>query len=280
MANPAEPFRLAGGRWCAPASAHSDVCPEARMDGSHFDTLVKALATTPLSRARVVQGLAASVTALAGMRLSGEPGAAKKQNEKKIRVCNCPSSDATLCKTQKKAKPKAKKLLRRNACAYRGRCQGVSGCATPGCTPSCEQKICGDNGCGGSCGTCGTGQVCAAGRCVSSCPGGQKVCAGNCIPSNQCCTGSDCPADQVCFNGSCDPCLPNNTNQACVSSQQCCGTASGVPAVCCQVSDSGRVCFDFLTNDSACAPSNECPPPPELENCVNTNETCVNGACV
>ena len=30
------------------------------MDGSHFDTLVKTLATMPLSRANVLRGLAAS----------------------------------------------------------------------------------------------------------------------------------------------------------------------------------------------------------------------------
>lgn len=46
-----------------------------------------------------------------------------------------------------------------------------------GCVNNCEQRICGDNGCGGSRGTCEADQVCANGRCASSCPGGQKVCA-------------------------------------------------------------------------------------------------------
>jgi hypothetical protein len=34
---------------------------------------------------------------------------------------------------------------------------GVTGCATPtpGCTPNCDRKVCGPDGCGGRCGTCG-----------------------------------------------------------------------------------------------------------------------------
>src|SRR5262249_55206967 len=39
----------------------------------------------------------------------------------------------------------------------------------PGCVPQCDGKFCGDDSCGGSCGTCGAGQLCnAASRCVSA----------------------------------------------------------------------------------------------------------------
>jgi hypothetical protein len=38
---------------------------------------------------------------------------------------------------------------------------------TGGCTPSCGGKACGDDGCGGSCGTCGAGTTCEAGACVA-----------------------------------------------------------------------------------------------------------------
>lgn len=34
------------------------------------------------------------------------------------------------------------------------------------CTPSCDGKACGDDGCGGLCGKCGPAQQCAAGECV------------------------------------------------------------------------------------------------------------------
>ena len=35
-----------------------------------------------------------------------------------------------------------------------------------GCTPSCAGKVCGDDGCSGSCGTCGSG-TCSNGQCVT-----------------------------------------------------------------------------------------------------------------
>ena len=37
----------------------------------------------------------------------------------------------------------------------------------PGCIPSCEKKFCGEDGCGGNCGTCSAGQVCQTGQCLS-----------------------------------------------------------------------------------------------------------------
>ncbi|MBU1974496.1 MAG: hypothetical protein KKH52_03820 [Nanoarchaeota archaeon] len=35
------------------------------------------------------------------------------------------------------------------------------------CTPSCTGKVCGDDGCGGSCGTCPADYTCSAGACVA-----------------------------------------------------------------------------------------------------------------
>ena len=58
-----------------------------------------------------------------------ERGTAEAKREKTIRVCNCSGPDALTCKSQKKGKDTAKKLLKRNPCAYRGRCTGVSGCS-------------------------------------------------------------------------------------------------------------------------------------------------------
>jgi hypothetical protein len=47
------------------------------------------------------------------------------------------------------------------------------------CTPSCAGKVCGDDGCGGSCGTCGPTQLCAQSQCVvgqGTCDPGQDIC--------------------------------------------------------------------------------------------------------
>jgi hypothetical protein len=40
-------------------------------------------------------------------------------------------------------------------------------CWVPLCVPSCSGKVCGDDGCGGLCGTCGQGQYCSEGICLS-----------------------------------------------------------------------------------------------------------------
>ena len=36
------------------------------------------------------------------------------------------------------------------------------------CTPSCSGLICGDDGCGGSCGSCGDNEACVAGQCEAT----------------------------------------------------------------------------------------------------------------
>ncbi len=75
-----------------------------------------------------------------------------------------------------------------------GTCTTGEVCTTAGqcivCTPDCAGRECGDNGCEGICGTCDTGETCnTAGQCVS------------CTPD---CTGKDC-GDDGC-GGSCGDC--------------------------------------------------------------------------
>lgn len=69
------------------------------------------------------------------------------------------------------------------------------------CTPSCSDKECGDDGCLGTCGTCGEGKFCNEGKCQDcSCQG--KVCgADEC--GNPC--GGPCEAGKGCLNGQCVP---------------------------------------------------------------------------
>ncbi len=57
------------------------------------------------------------------------------------------------------------------------------------CTPNCAGSVCGDNGCGGSCGSCQPSQSCQSGSCQSSCTpdcGGKTCgsdgCGGSCGP--------------------------------------------------------------------------------------------------
>lgn len=78
---------------------------------------------------------------------------------------------------------------------------------TPSCTPRCSGKVCGPDGCGGSCGSCASGTACdGSGRCV-------------CVPR---CEGKVCGSDGC--GGTCGSCPANAT---CSSSGDSCGCAEG-----------------------------------------------------
>jgi peptidoglycan/xylan/chitin deacetylase (PgdA/CDA1 family) len=81
------------------------------------------------------------------------------------------------------------------------------------CVPQCSGKVCGGNGCGGSCGTCATGKTCNA--------SGQ--CTGTCTPS---CSGKVC-GNNGC-GGSCGTCA---TGKTCTSAGQCQTTAPACAGV-------------------------------------------------
>ncbi|MSP61440.1 MAG: glycoside hydrolase family 25 protein [Myxococcales bacterium] len=110
------------------------------------------------------------------------------------------------------------------------------------CAPACMGKMCGDNGCGGSCGMCGANQSCANGQCVNGCK-----------PD---CTGKACGPDGC--NGSCGACAMGESCQ----DGQCAGG--------CQPDCAGRVCGDDGCTGTcgACGPNLNC-----------ANGKCVAGAC-
>ena len=77
------------------------------------------------------------------------------------------------------------------------------------CTPNCSGKVCGSDACGGSCGTCASGQTCnASGQCVV----GQGICAAGEVSACKVCKsdglgwaddGSKCATGQKCSLGQC-----------------------------------------------------------------------------
>ncbi len=96
----------------------------------------------------------------------------------------------------------------------------------PGCQETCGQKVCGDDGCGGSCGSCASGKVCnSSGQCVESC-----------APA---CSGKDC-GDDGC-GGSCGSCA---SGESCTAQGTCQATTQ--PAVGC--ADGTREGFQSLTD--------------------------------
>lgn len=82
------------------------------------------------------------------------------------------------------------------------------------CTPNCDWMECGDDGCGGSCGTCDEGMYCQSGMCV-----------GDCEPD---CYGKEC-GDDGCGNycGECDWNFYCNENFECVCEPYCYGMECG-----------------------------------------------------
>ena len=84
---------------------------------------------------------------------------------------------------------------------------GDSGVGCP-CMWTCEERACGDDGCGRTCGTCGCGQECVEGSCVTNmCVGsecGPDGCGGSC---GDCEDGWTCSAGQcVCASTTDDDC--------------------------------------------------------------------------
>ncbi len=79
--------------------------------------------------------------------------------------------------------------------------RAVADCVTAGsCLADCTGKVCGDDGCGGSCGSCSKGDACTGGQCVvdtcaPACDGkscGDDGCGGTCA----CADGAACEAGQ------------------------------------------------------------------------------------
>ena len=70
----------------------------------------------------------------------------------------------------------------------------------PQCLPRCEERYCGSDDCGGSCGNCPSGRVCVVGQCI-------------CSPN---CADRECGIDGC--GGACGTCAPG---QACGDDGRC-----------------------------------------------------------
>jgi hypothetical protein len=93
------------------------------------------------------------------------------------------------------------------------------------CTPDCRGKQCGDNGCGGSCGSCIATASCEAGTCTGAEEGGAGCTPQESVLCSGCgCEECVCAADPFCCDPAADP--GAKWDEVCV--QQCivtCGYA-------------------------------------------------------
>lgn len=111
-------------------------------------------------------------------------------------------------------------------------------CVEPDCMPDCQGRICGSDGCAGSCGECEPEEVCSLeGRCDPPPPRcGDDVCNGE----EDCAT---CPADcgSCCGDGTCD----EARGESCTTCPADCGC------------EAGEVCDAGSSTCEACAPQCE-----------------------
>jgi hypothetical protein len=137
------------------------------------------------------------------------------------------------------------------------------------CVPQCGDRLCGDNGCGGTCGLCASGLECNAGQC--RCPAGKDLCGADCFNTqtslkhcgecgNACATGQacesgacKCPSGQALCNGQC---VSLATSLNCGACGVACagGTACEAGACKCPAGTlkCGSKCVDPLTDVANC----------------------------
>ena len=136
------------------------------------------------------------------------------------------------------------------------------------CTQQCEGKVCGPNGCGGTCGICEDGSVCVwgeckKGTCEAECEGkecGGDGCGGLC---------GSCNDGFYCSKGACQEgeCQPNCLGKECGDNG--CGEL-------CDKCDAGWFCEDGSCVEEACIPDcegKEC----GADGCANECGTCESG---
>ena len=139
------------------------------------------------------------------------------------------------------------------------------------CTPDCADKTCGEDGCGGSCGTCPAGQPCTAGNCVPcvpQCDGkecGPDTCGGFCGEGPM--ESMGCPEGDVCdtLTSLCSPpgdcgdkeCGPDGAGASCGT----CPDGS-------QCTPDGQ-CEAVVADDGCCAPIFDC-----FETCPENDQAC------
>jgi hypothetical protein len=96
---------------------------------------------------------------------------------------------------------------------------------TCGCTSNCNGKVCGADGCGGSCGDCPGGQSCNNGTCEAA--GSECTMAANCSPLEVDCVEGRCIGTGDCCSNNGTPGCTNEAVQDCVCAidEGCCQNA-------------------------------------------------------
>ena len=204
------------------------------------------------------------------------------------------------------------------ACAYDGVGNVSNGATNNGvpittttttCTPNCSGKNCGDDGCGGSCGTCSTGYTCSGGTCIADCTcGSWSACSGSysdtcdttcdgtqtrtCSPSGcasqsqSCSCGTRSTDGTVCSSwGSCSDCSYSSTcatsatgtQTASICSGSSCSGSTSQECTCTRTTDGITCGTATYTNCGGCILNGGCT---GYKICDYTTYACSSGSCV
>lgn len=145
------------------------------MESSSFDVRTRVFSEWQTRRRLVTVAGAGALAAMLGFSLALDGGDAKRRRVKGEH--NIRGNKAIMCidgKTRRVPKKKRKKYLKKGA--SRGKCPGT-------CTPVCTPGICGDDGCGGTCG-CVDGTICVSGTCEPcdiACTSGDSAACGKAL---------------------------------------------------------------------------------------------------
>jgi hypothetical protein len=126
-----------------------------------------------------------------------------------------------------------------------------------GCTPACGNRTCGDDGCGGSCGTCGADHRCQDGTCLCTPESPASTCAGRCGTWTSNCgqpiTCPTCPPGHHCLsNGSCAI--------ACTDDTFCPAVCGDFPSCGNPNTEGAKHCItDYVSPLTACTTTADCP---------------------
>jgi hypothetical protein len=247
-----------------------------------LDSIARALAGGMSRR----QALAKGGTAIAATFVLSPSDALARVHRKRCRKhhvkCNgkcCPPGEVCL-------HPKRKKHQRRKP---KPKC----GCrpGTVRCKGKCVHLKTDAHNCGRCGHTCGHGQECVRGKCITSCPPGHALCHGSCVatvadPHNCGGCGHNCGAGGVCHNGGCLNACPSGyveCNGSCVNVKTdpancgACGASCATGTVCTNgVCSSGGCPPGLVNNDGQCVDLGSDP-----NNCGSPGAVCGSGqACV
>lgn len=107
----------------------------------------------------------------------------------------------------------------------RKKCLARAGTLPTPCVPNCTQRICGDDGCGGSCGSCGNAAVpdCCNGVCTNrqSDPAHCATCGTACAPGKACINGTCASACSPVCSGTTPICCPGGCADTTVDRNNC-----------------------------------------------------------